>query len=79
MAAPLLPRFVVVVDEQAERNQRVTVAIRESERSVSTPVGMAGGDARQLRSIPAVSRHGVGSAIPGTNPLEVLLAKQPDD
>jgi hypothetical protein len=52
------------------------IAIRESERSSSTPVGMAGGDARQLRGIPAVSRSGIGSAIPGTQPEQALLAKE---
>jgi hypothetical protein len=77
VAAPLLPRFRLV-DEPAERNQRVTVAIRESEHSSHTPIGGADGDARQLRGIPAVSRSGIGSAMPGTQPEAALLAKQED-
>ncbi len=35
----------------------------------------AAGDERRLRGIPALAR-GVGSAIPGTNPLQALIAKQ---
>ena len=35
----------------------------------------AAGDSRRLRGIPALAR-GVGSAIPGTNPLQALIAKE---
>ncbi len=35
----------------------------------------AAGDERRLRGIPALAR-GVGSAIPGTNPLQALIAKE---
>jgi hypothetical protein len=80
VAAPLLPRYLLV-DEQAARELRVTLALNGSESSVSTPVGRntrksqvgtAGGDARALRGIPAVSRSGIGSAIPGTQPEQVV-------
>ncbi len=35
----------------------------------------AGGDKRRLRGIPVLA-NGVGSAIPGTNPLAALLTKE---
>ena len=41
--------------------------------------GSTGGDAKALRGIPAISKHGEGSAIPGTNPVAALMAKQPRD
>ena len=41
--------------------------------------GSAGGDARTLRGLPAISKNGMGSAIPGTQPLAALMRKQPRD
>lgn len=38
-------------------------------------IATAAGDERRLRGIPALAR-GVGSAIPGTSPLQALLAKE---
>jgi hypothetical protein len=54
----------------------VVVASSESEVATSGLPGVAGGDARTLRGIPAVSPYGVGSAIPGTDPMRALLAKE---
>ncbi|PWU25182.1 MAG: hypothetical protein C5B48_02620 [Candidatus Rokuibacteriota bacterium] len=74
--AQLLPRYRIL-ETEAEREQRITNLVLESERSVSTPIGMAGADAARLRGIPAVSR-GVGSAIPGTQPEQAVLGTADD-
>jgi hypothetical protein len=36
----------------------------------------AGGDRRSLRGIPIVGRSTMGGAIPGTDPVRALLAKE---
>lgn len=37
------------------------------------------GSERALRGIPVVGAQGVGGTITGTNPLQALIAKQPND
>ena len=56
---------------------KVDRIVGESERvDVREEAGAtAGGDGRRLRGIPAVSR-GTSGAIPGTNPMHALLAKE---
>ena len=64
--------------QPVERKRTPAEAVAEAEQAVTIAPGAAGGDARQLRGVPCV-QSGMGSAIPGTNPLEALLAKQPRD
>jgi hypothetical protein len=59
--AQLLPRFRLV-DEQTERTQHIARIVLESEHSVSTPIGMAGGDRRQMRGVPVVGRDRLDAA-----------------
>ena len=42
---------------------------------ITNTTATAAGDSRKLRGIPALA-HGVGSTIPGTDPLRALLAKE---
>ena len=70
-----LPRYESRLAAQDARKVERIVA----ETADAAPMGAAGqtaaGDGRRLRGIPAVSRHTSG-AIPWTNPLAALLAKQ---
>jgi hypothetical protein len=60
-----------LVDEQAERTLRVTLAIWESKTSSSTPIP-AGGDRVRNRGVPIVTRAGLGGAIAGTQPEQAV-------
>jgi hypothetical protein len=59
-----------------ERKRTPAEAVAEAEQAVVVALGAAGGDARALRGVPCVSKGGMGSAMPGTDPLEALLAKE---
>ena len=59
----------------AEKVARIVGEVGELEAPASAAGATAAGDAARLRGLPAVSRHTSG-AIPGTNPVGALLAKE---
>lgn len=75
----ILPRFYRH-QEAARDQQKIARNLLESGdmADIDTRVLSLIGDERQLRGIPALAR-GVGGTIHGTNPLAVLMAKQPRD
>jgi len=71
----LLPRFRAKWKREREHSVAVERAVsaaeaenREVEVPARVPRGTLPGDARKLRGIPAISRFGMGGAIPGTRP-----------
>jgi hypothetical protein len=74
----LLPHLRQGGDTGLRRKRRVAPDL-ELDLATSPGPGTAGGDARALRGLPAISKAGMGSAIPGTQPLAALMAKQPRD
>ena len=54
---------------------RIVAEAGEPEEPASAAGATAAGDERRLRGVPAVGR-GVAGAIPGTNPLGALLARE---
>ena len=60
--------------QPVERKRTPAQAVDEAERQVVVAPGAAGGDAQQLRGIPAVG--GAAGAIAGTNPASALIAKE---
>jgi hypothetical protein len=62
--------------QPVERKRTPAEAVAEAETVVAVASGAAGGDARQLRGIPAVGQS-VSGAVPGSDPEAALMAKQP--
>lgn len=61
---------------QAQLEQQLHQIARETDTTpITNTTATAAGDSRKLRGIPALA-HGVGSTIPGTDPLRALLAKE---
>ncbi len=60
-------------EEAARQDRKVSEVTNQPEEEPM--VGVAGGDSRRLRGIPAIGR-GVDGSIPGTDPLEAYLAKE---
>jgi hypothetical protein len=73
-----LPRYLDQHAEQAQFGRRLAQILLETGTEAPLPAhtGPAGGDRKRLRGIPAVAPGWVGGAIPGTEPLGALLAKE---
>jgi hypothetical protein len=75
---PLLPRFYAM-QQRREDERKLAKVILETGGSApakAVPGATAAGDGRRLRGIPVVGRSTAGGAIPGTDPLRALLAKE---
>jgi hypothetical protein len=62
------------LNKSAEKG-RAEAEVKEIERGARLSPATAAGDRRKLRGLPAVAR-GVSGHVPGTDPLEALLAKE---
>ncbi len=61
--------------EDAAKLELILAELGEHEEPASAAGATAAGDARRLRGVPAVGR-GVPGAIPGTNPVGAVLARE---
>jgi len=74
-----LPRFDSAREEAAWRNKLARILLEagepEAPHGVKTGSDVGGGDPARLRGLPAIGRN-VAGAIPGTDPLRALIAKE---
>ena len=70
-----LPRYRSRLEAEDSRKVARIIAAAADTAPTSVAGATAAGDAMRLRGLPALSRHTSG-AIPGTNPLSALLAKE---
>ena len=74
-----LPRFVDEAHERSAWQRKLASILLEVGEPAPSPKiysATAGGDGRRLRGIPAHAKGNGGGAIPGTDPLRALLAKE---
>jgi len=73
---PILLAVQHARDAEHQRRQLERITADTTADTIAHHVATAGGDAQRLRGIPCMAR-GVGSTVPGTDPLRALLARQP--
>ncbi len=74
-----LPRFDSAQAEAAWRNKLARILLEagedDSPKGAKPGSDVGGGDPARLRGLPAIGRN-VAGAIPGTDPLRALIAKE---
>lgn len=74
-----LPRFDSARDEAAWRDKLARILLEagedDSPNGAKPGSDVGGGDPARLRGLPAIGRN-VAGAIPGTDPLRALIAKE---